>query len=93
MEHETPSHDGSSGLSATPRTEKPIEEFWRVIAAPEGRLAMCAVYHPLNAGLQLRIVCKPGHVVRLAEVVDLETARSMAAEWLIAARQSGGITP
>jgi hypothetical protein len=62
-----------------------------VIAAPEGRVTMCAVYHPLNGGLQLRIVCKPGHVVRVAEVVDLEAARVMAAEWLIAARQSGGL--
>ena len=91
MEYEILGHNGSSALSATSVTERPIEECWRVIAAPEGRVTMCAIYQPLLGGLQLRVVCKPGHVLRVATVVDLEAARAMATEWLVAARQSGEV--
>jgi hypothetical protein len=89
MESTALRYDLSSELGATPG-ERAIEQCWRVIAAPDGRITICAVYEQLNGVLQLRIVRKPGQVVRVADVVNLEAARSLAAEWLIAGRQSGG---
>src|SRR5262245_20189271 len=82
-------HDLSSQLGAL-SSERLIEECWRVIAAPEGRITICAVYQRSSGELQLRIVRKPRQVIRVADVATRDVARSIAAEWLMAARQSGG---
>jgi hypothetical protein len=60
-----------------------------VIIAPDARIASCGVYQPVNGELQLRIVYEPDDIIRIAAVQHVDTARSIAAQWLNAARQSG----
>jgi hypothetical protein len=88
MQQTALAHDGSTHPGAN-TSDKPIERCWRVIVAPEGHIATCAVYERVTGDLQLRIVYKPEEVVRVAAVQQLETARSLAAQWLVDARQSG----
>jgi|RhiMetdeSRZDD1v2_1073273.scaffolds.fasta_scaffold312271_2 hypothetical protein len=83
-------HLGSTLPSARTR-ERLIEQYWRVIVAPDGHIATCAVYQRVNGDLQLRIVYKPEQIVRVAVAQHLDAARSLATQWLIAARQSGRV--
>ena len=66
-----------------------LERCWRVIVAPDGHIATCGVYQHVNGDLQLRITYKPEQIVRVAVVQHLDEARSIAKQWLIAARQGG----
>jgi len=88
MQRTAPSHDGSARPVSSTR-DKAIAQYWRVVVASDARIATCSVFQGLDGDLQLRIVYEPDDIVRIAPVHHVETARSMAEEWLMAARHSG----
>jgi hypothetical protein len=90
------SHDSSKpGRTSQPDWSRPnrIERCWRVITAPDGRVATCAIYERPGAGLQLRLFYTDEEVVRVKAVRDVDTARELAETWLSAARAGGGFGP
>jgi hypothetical protein len=88
MQHTALPHNQSTQPAAGIENQR-IEQCWRVFVAPDARIATCGVYQPVNGDLQLRIVYEPDDIIRSARILHLDMARSMAAQWLNAARVSG----